>query len=111
MQRHGLLLERYSGRRPGRVHDGKVVVMRSNLRCAPTSLRVRLLERRDRPGQVRDRRPQETRDFAGALGLQPCSTPVASPESNGLAKALVRTLKRDYVRVTRCLTRPHQGTP
>ena len=32
MQRHGLLLERHSGRRPGRVHDGKVVVMRSNLR-------------------------------------------------------------------------------
>ena len=32
MQCHGLLLERHSGRRPGRVHDGKVVVMRSNLR-------------------------------------------------------------------------------
>ena len=32
MQRHGLLLERHSGRRPGRIHDGKVVVMRSNLR-------------------------------------------------------------------------------
>src|SRR5262245_64383480 len=32
MQRHGLLLEHHSGRRPGRVHDGKVVVVRSNLR-------------------------------------------------------------------------------
>ena len=29
MQRHGLLLERHSGRRPGRVHDGQVVVIRS----------------------------------------------------------------------------------
>ncbi|GMG85500.1 hypothetical protein LNKW23_47220 [Paralimibaculum aggregatum] len=29
---HGLLLERHSGDRPGRTHDGKVVVMRSNLR-------------------------------------------------------------------------------
>jgi hypothetical protein len=28
-----------------------------------------------------------------------CFTPVASPESNGLAEALVRTLKRDYVRL------------
>ena len=32
MQRHGLLLQRHSGRRTGRLHDGKVVVMRSNLR-------------------------------------------------------------------------------
>ena len=32
MKIHGLLLERHSGRRPGRVHDGKVVVMRSNMR-------------------------------------------------------------------------------
>ena len=32
MQRSGLLLERHSGRRLGRVHDGKVIVMRSNLR-------------------------------------------------------------------------------
>ena len=32
MRRHGLLLGRHSGRRPSRVHDGKVVVMRSNLR-------------------------------------------------------------------------------
>ena len=29
MQMHGLLLERHSGRRPGRVHDGKVIVMAS----------------------------------------------------------------------------------
>lgn len=37
MRRHGLLLERHSGRRPGRVHDGKVVVMRSNVRwCSDT---------------------------------------------------------------------------
>jgi transposase InsO family protein len=31
--------------------------------------------------------------------LQPCFTPVASPESNGLAEAFVTTFKRDYVRV------------
>jgi hypothetical protein len=32
MKRQGLLLQRHSGRRMGRLHDGKVVVMRSNLR-------------------------------------------------------------------------------
>ena len=32
MKVHGLLLEKHSGRRPGRSHDGKVVVMRSDLR-------------------------------------------------------------------------------
>lgn len=30
MRLHGMLLERHSGRQPGRVHDGKVAVMQSN---------------------------------------------------------------------------------
>jgi putative transposase len=42
---------------------------------------------------------RETLDFAAALGLVPCFTPVRSPESNGLAEAFVKTFKRDYVRV------------
>jgi len=29
----------------------------------------------------------------------PSFTPVASPESNGLAEAFVKTFKRDYVRI------------
>ncbi len=152
MQRHGLLLERHSGRRPGRVHEGKVVVMRSNLRWCSDVFEIAcwngeivrvafVIDAHDREvigwhgvagagigGEVvRDLMlaavesrfgalmvphaiewlsdhgsaytAKETRDFAGALGLQPCFTPVASPESNGLAEALVRTLKRDYVRV------------
>ena len=32
-------------------------------------------------------------------GFVPCFTPVASPESNGIAEAFVKTFKRDYVRV------------
>lgn len=32
MKREGLLLQRHTGRRKGRLHDGKVVVMCSNLR-------------------------------------------------------------------------------
>jgi putative transposase len=35
-----------------------------------------------------------------ALNLVPCSTPVESPESNGMAEAVVKTFKRDYVRVS-----------
>ena len=38
MKRHGLLLQRHTCRRGGRLHDGKVVVMRSNLRwCSDAS--------------------------------------------------------------------------
>ena len=32
MRQNGMLLARHTGRRKGRLHDGKVVVMRSNLR-------------------------------------------------------------------------------
>ena len=41
----------------------------------------------------------KTIEIALALNLEPCFTPVESPESNGLAEAFVKTLKRDYVRV------------
>ena len=42
----------------------------------------------------------KTVEIAVALNLAPCFTPVESPESNGLAEAFVKTLKRDYVRVS-----------
>ena len=42
---------------------------------------------------------KDTRDFATRLNLVSCFTPVASPESNGLAEAFVRTFKRDYARL------------
>jgi putative transposase len=152
MQRHSLLLERHTGRREGRIHDGKVMVMRSNLRWCSDALEftcwngniVRLafvIDAFDREiiawtavsgagisgSDVRDmmleavenrfadlRAPhpiehlsdngspytaKDTRDFATALNLMPCFTPVRSPESNGMAEAFVKTFKRDYVRV------------
>lgn len=152
MQLHGLLLERYSGQRPGRTHDSKVVVMASNRRWCSDALEftcwngeiVRVafvIDAHDREvmawravvgsgisgSEVRDmmletvekrfasiRAPHavewlsdngspytahETRMFAGQLNLVPCFTPVASPESNGISEAFVRTLKRDYVRI------------
>ena len=152
MHRHALLLERCTGRRQGRIHDGKVMVMRSNLRWCSDGLEftcwngevVRLafiIDAFDREiiawtaisgagisgSDVRDmmleaverrfagtRAPsaiehlsdngspytaKDTRDFAAALNLLPCFTPVRSPESNGMSEAFVKTFKRDYVRV------------
>lgn len=43
----------------------------------------------------------ETRAFARDIGLEPRTTPIESPQSNGMAEAFVRTIKRDYVRVSR----------
>lgn len=44
-------------------------------------------------------RARDTLDMATALGLRLAFTPARSPESNGIAEAFVKTLKRDYVRV------------
>ena len=33
------------------------------------------------------------------IGMEPCTTPVRSPQSNGMAEAFVKTFKRDYVSV------------
>ncbi|MCG9114426.1 IS3 family transposase [Laribacter hongkongensis] len=40
---------------------------------------------------------EATRTFARQLGLRPLTTPVCSPQSNGMAESLVKTMKRDYV--------------
>jgi putative transposase len=45
-------------------------------------------------------RAKDTLDTAAALGLRLAFTPARSPESNGIAEAFVKTLKRDYARVT-----------
>ncbi|EFI3094235.1 IS3 family transposase [Escherichia coli] len=44
-------------------------------------------------------RANETRQFARILGLEPKSTAVRSPESNGIAESFVKTIKRDYISV------------
>jgi putative transposase len=41
----------------------------------------------------------DTRRFARELGLVPVTTPIESPQSNGMAEAFVNTFKRDYVSV------------
>ncbi len=40
---------------------------------------------------------QATKDIAKAMGLRPVTTPVCSPQSNGMAESFVNTFKRDYV--------------
>ena len=43
---------------------------------------------------------KDTRNFAAALNLVACFTPIRSPESNGISEAFVKTFKRDYVRIS-----------
>jgi putative transposase len=152
MRQNGMLLARHTGRRKGRLHDGKVVVMRSNLRWCSDGFEITcwngdlirlafIIDAHDREiiawhavanagisgSMVRDMMleavetrfaaiqapqplewltdngsvytPAQTRDFATALNLVPCFTPVQSPESNGISESFVKTFKRDYVRV------------
>ncbi|TFZ33101.1 IS3 family transposase, partial [Pseudomonas syringae] len=40
---------------------------------------------------------EQTRLFARQIGLQPVTTPVRSPQSNGMAESFVKTSKQDYV--------------
>jgi len=42
---------------------------------------------------------RETRSFAKMMGLEVCTTPYRSPESNGMAESFVKTFKRDYVQL------------
>lgn len=42
---------------------------------------------------------KETKTLLIDIGMEPCSTPVRSPQSNGMAEAFVKTFKRDYVSV------------
>lgn len=39
----------------------------------------------------------DTRRFVRELGLEPLTTAIRSPQSNGMAEAFVKTFKRDYV--------------
>jgi putative transposase len=42
----------------------------------------------------------DTRSFARDIGLEPRTRPIESPQSNGMAEAFVRTIKRYYVHVS-----------
>lgn len=150
MRQNGLLLERHTGKRPGRIHEGTIITLHSNTRwcsdifeipcwngevvrvafsldCCDREVidhigttagisgqmirdlmvdsverRFGSLDRLQRPVQwLSDNgsayTAHETVAIARSLGLMPCTTPVRSPESNGMAEAFVKTFKRDYV--------------
>jgi len=40
---------------------------------------------------------RDIRTFTESTGLSGCTTPIRSPELNGMAEAFVKTFKRDYV--------------
>ncbi|HFL5056750.1 TPA: IS3 family transposase [Escherichia coli] len=42
-------------------------------------------------------RAHETRQFSRELNLEPCTTAVSSPQSNGMAERFVKTMKEDYI--------------
>ena len=42
-------------------------------------------------------RAYDTQAFAGEIGLEPLTTPVCSPQSNGMAESFVKTHKGDYI--------------
>jgi putative transposase len=149
MKKNNLLLQRYTGR-PVRVHDGRIRMIRSNLRWCSDAFeiacwngeRIRVAFSMDccdreimsyvattggisgdmvrdlmaeaieaRFGLV-DRVPEkiqwlsdngpayvahDTQNFGRMMGMEVCTTPYYSPESNGMAESFVKTFKRDYV--------------
>jgi putative transposase len=52
------------------------------------------------PGNGSDYIAHETKSLAQEMGLEPTTTPVQRPQSNGMAEAFVRTIKRDYVQAS-----------
>ena len=49
----------------------------------------------------------ETRSFAKKMGLKQVTTPVTSPQSQGINESFVKTLKRDYAKL---INRPDSKT-
>ena len=149
MSIHNLLLQKHTGR-PVRLHEGKIITLRSNMRwcsdvfeiacwsrerirvvfcmdCSDREVlsyiattggisghhirdlmvdaieyRFGLIDKLASPIQwLSDNAPYytayETREFASLVGLDLCTTPYYSPESNGMAESFIKTFKRDYV--------------
>ncbi len=55
-------------------------------------------------------RAEETKNFLKAQGFAPCYTPSYSPEINGMSESLVKTIKRDYIRVSERLETAPEAT-
>jgi putative transposase len=68
MRQNGMLLARHTGRRKGRLHDGKVVVMRSNLRWCSDGFEISCWNGPGTPGL--HHRCSRPRDHCLACGRQ-----------------------------------------
>ena len=118
MRDYGLLLQRHTGRPlDTRGHDGRIAVSRSDRRWCSDGFeiagdnreRVRVafaLDCCDAPPDqliewLTDNGShyiaRDTCSFAHEIGLEPLTTAIRSPQSNGMAEAFVKTFKRDYV--------------
>ena len=97
MKVYGLLLDRHVGGVERR-HDGRIAVNERNRRWCSDGFEIGC----DNGEKVRVAfaRAGDTRSFARDIGLEPRTTPIESPQSNGMAEAFVRTIKRDYVHVS-----------
>jgi transposase InsO family protein len=74
------------------VRDLMVEALEARFGQATPSIPVEWLTDNGSPYVARD-----TRAFAHEIGLIPLTTALRSPQSNGMAEALVKTFKRDYV--------------
>lgn len=74
------------------VRDLMVEAVEARFGQATPSIPVEWLTDNGSPYVARD-----TRAFAHEIGLLPLTTALRSPQSNGMAEALVKTFKRDYV--------------
>jgi putative transposase len=73
------------------VRDLMVEAVETRFGAATPALPIEWLTDNGSPYIARD-----TRAFARELGLEPLTTAIASPQSNGMAEAFVKTFKRDY---------------
>lgn len=79
------------------VRDLMIETVEERFGDVPAATRVEWLSDNGSPYVAKD-----TRKFGREVGLEPCRTPIRSPQSNGMAEAFVKTFKRDYVRVNPC---------
>ncbi|MGC4060724.1 MAG: integrase core domain-containing protein [Aquabacterium sp.] len=116
MREHGLLLQRHTGRPADtRGHNGRVSVDHSDLRWCSDGFEITCDNKqkvrvafsldccdREAIGWLTDNGSpyvaRQTQHFASQVGLVLLTTPISSPQSNGMAESFVKTFKRDYVR-------------
>ena len=98
-----------------RKHEGLVAVKAGKTRRCSDGFELASIERRFGAGNTPEKQiewrtyisscftARDIRKFAKAIGLKPITTPVESPQSNGMAESFVKTFKRDCARLCRRL--------